>query len=290
MDPRLLRTFVTVAELGTVSEAAHTLNTVQSALSRQLQRLQRDLGLELFVRSGSHLVLSPAGTAFLPVAQRVLREHRAAQQAAEILAGGRLRTLAIAASGTTLIDVIIPFVATEDEDHTRIQVTELALDASLEDAVAEHDLVVLPSAPPATVSSLPLRTLPVWAYVSRTHPWAHRGEVPLAELAEQRLVLPTRAFKSRRVFDGALEVAGLRAGDVTEVNAGAVAQALVATGAGVAVVTEDPAVDVVPLRIRADSGLLSIWLHAVWRTEHYGAAQLERTAHRLHAFMSARYP
>ncbi|TFI26365.1 LysR family transcriptional regulator, partial [Micrococcus endophyticus] len=43
MEERLLRAFVTVAEAGTVSAAAQRLDLVQSALSRQLQRLQREL-------------------------------------------------------------------------------------------------------------------------------------------------------------------------------------------------------------------------------------------------------
>lgn len=95
--------------------------------------------------------------------------------------------------------------------------------------------------------------LPVWAYVAPGHRWAPRadadGAVALTELAEEPLTLPARSFKARRVLDGAFEVAGLGPCAVTEANSGRVAQALVATGAGAAVVTEDPAFDLVPLRI-----------------------------------------
>ena len=48
MDLRLLRTFVTIAEQGTVSNAATRLRITQPALSRRMQDLQRELGLRLF--------------------------------------------------------------------------------------------------------------------------------------------------------------------------------------------------------------------------------------------------
>ena len=63
LDPVLLRTFVAVAEAGTVTEAARRLRLVQSALTRHLQRLQRELGLGLFAPAGARLRLTPAGHA-----------------------------------------------------------------------------------------------------------------------------------------------------------------------------------------------------------------------------------
>jgi DNA-binding transcriptional LysR family regulator len=45
MDLRRLRTFVAVAELGTVSKAALQLHTAQPALSRQINDLEQELGL-----------------------------------------------------------------------------------------------------------------------------------------------------------------------------------------------------------------------------------------------------
>jgi DNA-binding transcriptional LysR family regulator len=50
MDLKHLRTFVTVAELGTVSRAALQLRITQPALSRQIADLERELGLTLFDR------------------------------------------------------------------------------------------------------------------------------------------------------------------------------------------------------------------------------------------------
>ena len=51
MDLKHLRTFVAVAELGTVSRAALQLRITQPALSRQIADLERELGLTLLIES-----------------------------------------------------------------------------------------------------------------------------------------------------------------------------------------------------------------------------------------------
>ncbi|MFL0421408.1 LysR family transcriptional regulator [Micrococcus luteus] len=289
MEEKLLRAFVTVAEVGTVSGAAIRLDLVQSALSRQLQRLQRELRLPLFARVGGRLELTTAGEAFLPVAREVLVAHRRAEQAARALASGRLTDVAVAAPGTTLIDVVLPFVATFGEEDPRPRVAETQLDDSLLDAVARHDLVVMPTVPPPSVASLPLMDLPVWAYVAPGHPWAGRTRVSLDDLVAQPVVAPARTFMARRVLDGAVAVAGLTPPALTEANSGRVAQALVATGAGVAVVTEDPAFGLTPVRVIAQGRTLTVRLHAAWREDHFAAETLEAIARRLQAFVWDRY-
>jgi len=65
MDLRHLRTFVAVAEFGTVSKAALHLHTAQPALSRQISDLEQELGLTLFDRVGRRLFLTGAGEQLL---------------------------------------------------------------------------------------------------------------------------------------------------------------------------------------------------------------------------------
>jgi DNA-binding transcriptional LysR family regulator len=61
MNLRQALTFVTVAELGTVSKAALQLRIAQPALSRQIIDLERELGLRLFDRVGRRLLLTGEG-------------------------------------------------------------------------------------------------------------------------------------------------------------------------------------------------------------------------------------
>lgn len=67
MDIRQVRAVVTIVEHGTVSAAARELNYSQSGVVRQLQGLESELGIPLFVRAGNRLVPSPAVASVLPL-------------------------------------------------------------------------------------------------------------------------------------------------------------------------------------------------------------------------------
>ena len=71
MDSAALETFLTVHRRGGVSAAADALARTQSAISRRLALLEQELGTPLFERIGRRLVLSEAGRALLPHAERV---------------------------------------------------------------------------------------------------------------------------------------------------------------------------------------------------------------------------
>ena len=72
-----VRGFVAVADAGGFAEAAEQLFTTQSTVSKQIQSLEKELGVTLFDRTGRKAALSPAGRALLPHARRLLREEQA---------------------------------------------------------------------------------------------------------------------------------------------------------------------------------------------------------------------
>ncbi|MEU7114392.1 LysR family transcriptional regulator [Streptomyces sp. NPDC046182] len=72
IEPRLLRAFTAVAEELHFTRAAARLYVAQQALSRDIRRLERDLGTDLFVRTTRQVTLTPDGTRLLPYARRVL--------------------------------------------------------------------------------------------------------------------------------------------------------------------------------------------------------------------------
>lgn len=74
-DPRLLRSFLAVAEDLHFTRAAARLFVAQQALSRDIRRLERLLGAELFVRTTRRVVLTSDGERLLPLARRVLDAH-----------------------------------------------------------------------------------------------------------------------------------------------------------------------------------------------------------------------
>ncbi|MFH8805141.1 LysR family transcriptional regulator [Streptomyces sp. NPDC017936] len=73
LDPRLLRAFLAVAEDLHFTRAAARLYVAQQALSRDVRRLERELGAELFVRTTRQVTLTPDGERLVPHARRVLQ-------------------------------------------------------------------------------------------------------------------------------------------------------------------------------------------------------------------------
>ncbi|GGL72205.1 LysR family transcriptional regulator [Streptomyces fumigatiscleroticus] len=73
LDPRLLRAFLTVAEELHFTRAAARLYVAQQALSRDVRRLERELGAELFLRTTRQVTLTADGERLLPYARRVLQ-------------------------------------------------------------------------------------------------------------------------------------------------------------------------------------------------------------------------
>src|SRR5688572_19884587 len=97
MDLRHLRTFVTVADAGTVSRASVLLHVAQPALSRQIKEFEEELGVMLFQRVRRRLILTSEGERLLGNARVVLGAVHSLKESAKSLRGGNSGTLRIAA-------------------------------------------------------------------------------------------------------------------------------------------------------------------------------------------------
>jgi DNA-binding transcriptional LysR family regulator len=98
---RHLRYFVAVAEERHFGRAAARLHISQPPLSRQIQELERELGVELLDRSRRSAQLTPAGASFYVDARAVLRSVDEAAQRARALAIGQRGSITVAFSETT---------------------------------------------------------------------------------------------------------------------------------------------------------------------------------------------
>ncbi|WP_342113129.1 LysR family transcriptional regulator [Pseudoduganella sp. OTU4001] len=148
MELSSLRIFKTVAEEGSVTQAAARLHRVQSNVSARLTQLEESLGVTLFHRSGRRLLITPEGTRLLEYADRLLR---LADEAQSSVRGGQepSGTLRIGSIETTAA-ARLPRVL--GAFHRKYPQVELVLDTGPTDyliqAVLNHKVdVALVSAP-----------------------------------------------------------------------------------------------------------------------------------------------
>src|SRR4051794_4631147 len=94
-----LRSFATVARLGSVSAAAQTLGVSEPAVSSAVAALRRDLGDALFVRAGGGIRLTPGGERLAAAAAEMLGlEDRVRREVAEARGERGLLRLAVSAT------------------------------------------------------------------------------------------------------------------------------------------------------------------------------------------------
>ncbi|MDQ0189152.1 LysR family transcriptional regulator [Alicyclobacillus cycloheptanicus] len=120
MNP-LYRTFVQIVESETLSRAADLLHLTQPTVTRQVQQLERDLGVVLFDRIGRRLVLNRAGERVYRTARQILAlEQKLADELNEF-ADPDVGTVYIGAGITPSIYLLPPILADYRKRHPRVQ-------------------------------------------------------------------------------------------------------------------------------------------------------------------------
>src|ERR1051325_9366956 len=127
MDLREVRTFVTVADLGTVSRAAQHLHITQPALSRQIANLEDELGLRLFDRVGRRLLLTSAAAQLLKECRGLLSYSRAPREQGEDLNGGEAGMLPVSAAPRLMEGLFPVFLRDFAKRYPHVQVRLLEL-------------------------------------------------------------------------------------------------------------------------------------------------------------------
>ena len=96
MELRQLRYFTVVAKLGSISQAAQELYIAQPALTRQIQKLEEDLGVLLLERTGRGVKLTDAGAQFLVDADKLLDDANIARERATRASRGECGNISLA--------------------------------------------------------------------------------------------------------------------------------------------------------------------------------------------------
>lgn len=192
MDLEQLHSFLAIARHRSFSRASREHKLTQPGLSRQIQRLEKELGVELLQRHRKYLELTLAGEKFLLYAENVLTQHRqllaALRQGASAIAGG-LRIASSMAPGEFLVpELVSGFAVLHPGVQHEVFITDSAqvvaelregrwdigfVGKQIQGRGLQYDIVVEDEIVLAVPSS---------------HPFAARGQVKLEELRGQPFI------------------------------------------------------------------------------------------------------
>jgi DNA-binding transcriptional LysR family regulator len=253
VDLKRLRTFVAVADLGTVSKAAVRLRISQSALSRQISDLEYKCGFKLFDRIGRRLFLTTRGVQLLEDCRGALAHMSALGERVELLRRGDWGVLKLAAPPQTIESVLLDFLPRYSQrfPNVRVKLTEaLGMDQVplLERGEVHigirHDQGVNP-----WFESIALPSDDVLAACHPSLTLGRDGMVDIASLAIHPLLLLDSGYSVRRLFDAACRVSGVEPDILLESRAPHALLALAEAGQGVAVIPSVLRTDRYKLRI-----------------------------------------
>jgi LysR family hydrogen peroxide-inducible transcriptional activator len=239
MNLNELRYIVAVAQERNFRRAAERSFVSQPALSLAIQKLEDELGVQLFERSKTEVKITPIGEQIVEQAQRVLEEaariKALARQGQDQLIGpihvGTIYTI-----GPYLLPELIP-VLHETAPQMPLEVEE-NVTASLDQLLRNGRLDAAVIALPFEVPGVKVRELydePFAVVVPKTHAWAKRKSVSAEELSSEKvLLLSSGHCFSNQVVEACPELQR-RGGEVLQGNSLETIRNMVASGLGITV-------------------------------------------------------
>ncbi len=200
METRILKYFVTIARLGTISGAARELHVAQPTLSRQLKQLEDQLGTPLFYRERRRMVLTKAGAVYRNQVEQILSElSQANRVVAEINNEDMVGQVRMGCIESRIISFLVPIMKQFREQHPHVQFN--LYDADGEDIKERLDQRMLElgivSSPISTAKyhSLKLPVTDRWGLAVPTEsPLAEKTVITADELKNIPLIVPHRSL------------------------------------------------------------------------------------------------
>lgn len=194
-----LKYFKTVAQCGKISEAAQSLFISAPALSTSISRLEKELGVQLFDRTGNRIALNPQGQIFLRYVNQIFSNLECAKTELKqsLMHQGKHISIASVASAQW-VDLITAF--SQENPHFTLSCTSLTqTELSGSGLQAQHNFLFaaeedIPAIYLNELDSTPLfQDYPV-IMVHPEHPLAQRKQVDLQELQDETIFLPMQNY------------------------------------------------------------------------------------------------
>ena len=206
MQPSALRYFLEVARTGSLSAAAGRLHIATSAISRQISRLEEELGTPLFDRRPRGMVLTHAGRLLASYARRAVLEGDEIVSEIRALSGDATRGLIRLGVTEGLAVSFIP----EMIHAFRLERPQMLFDvrvmspAQVVTCVQEGEVEIgltFSLSPEDGVEIRWQRAVSAYAFAGKTHPLVGHGPVTIEEISEHPLAILDSGATVRRVLD-----------------------------------------------------------------------------------------
>ena len=206
-----LQAFLAIAETGSFQQAAKKCGVTQSSVSRQIQSLEADLGLELFHRKGQ-AKLTLAGDILLPRARKICQEWETVTQEITDLLAGKQPELCIAAIHSLCAYYLPPVLQKFCRNYPDVQlrVTSLGSDRALKvlkDGLV--DLAIVMNNQLLTISKeMVVEVLydePIEVLTAADHPLAQHEHIPWSELIHYPQVVFKDGYGMQRLVQDSFE-------------------------------------------------------------------------------------
>jgi len=243
VELRQLQYFVKVARLQHVTRAAEELHVAQSAVSRQIHRLEEELGVRLFMQKGRNVHLTPVGQLFLRRAETLLTDlERSVMEIREFLdpEAGEIRLGFPHSLGYQLVPHV---VAAFRKKHPNVKFRfRQGMYASLiRDVIdGEVDLAFISPNPEHNdqVTGEVVLTEELFAILPDNHPLALEDSIELTQLKDEPFVLFSPGYSLRPIVWDACRDAGFTPKIAFEGEETDTIRGLVAAGMGVSLLPE----------------------------------------------------
>ncbi|QNA86684.1 LysR family transcriptional regulator [Sphingomonas sp. So64.6b] len=204
MDSEALLTFITIHHANGFSSAAEILGRSQPAISRRIALLEDELGVPVFERAASGVVLSEAGRVLLPHAERVLAALHDARSAIEAMRMGVAGRVALVAVGTLAGSNLTPVLKRFTAEHPRVDLTiSTATSAEVSELVRRGEAMIglrylLDVTPDLVCEHIASETMVV--VCAAEHPFAGKRLTSIAALRDERWFAFRSAYDQRESF------------------------------------------------------------------------------------------
>lgn len=251
MELRQIRYFIEVAKREHVTEAAHALHVAQSAVSRQIFNLEAELGVDLFIRKGRNVKLTPIGKIFLDHMEQAIHVIEDAKQVIREYTDPERGTIHIGFS-SSLASYILPTAISAFRDqypHVQFELHQGSYH-DLQDAVIKGAVNIALVAPVPMehdqIKGSILFTERIVALLPMNHPLAHLSSIKLNEFRDDSFVLYPSGFILREIIERHCKQIGFQPKVSFEGKDIDAIKGLVSAGLGISLIPEITLVDHLP--------------------------------------------